>query len=90
MSYFAKKLRPGFITSKLGLGEERQGLRCKYNTTYSNTDGLGSDWQKGTVKKILRMPPNTRNTPFVAVLMEIYPIHLCFSWHLSIHMIWIK
>lgn len=52
MSYFAKKLRPGFITSKLGLGEERQGLRCKYNTTYSNTDGLGSDWRKGTVKKL--------------------------------------
>lgn len=31
MSYIAKKLRPGFITSKLGLGEERQELRCKYS-----------------------------------------------------------
>ncbi|OUN95861.1 hypothetical protein B5F99_09395 [Odoribacter splanchnicus] len=36
------KIKPGFITSNCQLGEERPGLRCKYNTTCSNMDGLGT------------------------------------------------
>ena len=40
-------IKPGFITSKLGLGEERPGLRCEYNTTFSNTDGLGTVYMEG-------------------------------------------
>ena len=36
------KIKPGFITSNWKLGEERPGLHCKYNTTCSNMDGLGS------------------------------------------------
>ena len=36
------KIKPGFITSNRKLGEERPGLHCKYNTTCSNMDGLGT------------------------------------------------
>ena len=36
------KIKPGFITSNLKLGEERPGLHCKYSTTCSNMDGLGT------------------------------------------------
>ncbi|EYA01278.1 hypothetical protein M087_1083 [Bacteroides fragilis str. S23 R14] len=31
----------------MGLGEERPGLRCEYNTTFSNTDGLGTVYMEG-------------------------------------------
>ena len=34
-AFCMQKIKPGFITSKLGLGEKRAGPHCKYNTTCS-------------------------------------------------------
>lgn len=47
LSYAAKNKNPDSSPVNWGWERNDPGLRCEYNTTFSNTDGLGTVYMEG-------------------------------------------